>query len=193
MNCDQEESFTIMAILLTWSDVKSQVRPNCFLKRENYFQFNHWVAEAKFLCLRILSIIEVFNKEIKKIKIKTKTKLWSSSPETISFPHFYPHSSVHYSHLCISPFHFRERSQLKASTCGILFLLAFLEVHRDIYSGHVPNSDFSLCLHMVLSYVLSFVFQGWGEFVAITALGINLAYHLFLSISKYMLKCPEAI
>lgn len=114
----------------------------------------------------------------------------SSSPETISFPHFYPHSSVHYSHLCISPFHFRERSQLKASTCGILFLLAFLEVHRDIYSGHVPNSNFSLCLHMVLSCVLllpSLFFQGWGEFVAITALEITLAYLLFLSSCKLVL------
>lgn len=63
------------------------------------------------------------------------------------------HSQLHYSHLCISPFHFRKRSQLKASTCGIFFLLAFLEVHRDIYSGHVPNSDFSLSLHMGLSCV----------------------------------------
>lgn len=63
------------------------------------------------------------------------------------------HSQLHYSHLCISPFHFRKRSQLKASTCVIFFLLAFLELHRDIYSGHVPNSDFSLSLHMVLSCV----------------------------------------
>lgn len=87
-----------MAISLTSSDVKSQVRPNCFPNSPICFQFHQYVAEASYMPQHLSNHwgihTNIFNMKRVGLSLgehrwEKVAKLWSSNPETISFPHLF--------------------------------------------------------------------------------------------------------